>query len=121
MQERLRLSQSGRFEEAISLLESSIRNSALVIEEKWRADLAMDAAILSQGIGELQRSHQLCLEALALGKKSPSLYYLLASVCLDIGDRKSARSYFQKCHDQSIAKNETEYLELLERKAEHWK
>jgi tetratricopeptide (TPR) repeat protein len=111
------LSQAGKLEEAISLLESSVLDPLLSIDERFRAQLAVEAGLLSQSMGDLERSYRNFGLALKLGKQSPTVFYFFARVCANLGKSDESRIFFKKCHDQASASGEQDFISVLEAQA----
>lgn len=86
----LALSNAGRFEEAIPVIEKSLKEDP-VNGSEW---LLLGKAQLETGA--VQDAEKSLHKAIDLGSNSPGAYFALGSACARLGKREEAKEYLQK-------------------------
>jgi putative glutamine amidotransferase len=117
----LRLSQSGKTGEAISLVEQSLQDPSIAADKRAIGVLAGHAAVMCHSRGDYQRGIRILEKALGSIGENPAALYALGDMYLSADEPGKAKDYFIRCYDACVSQGNQDYLELLETKAQHWK
>jgi tetratricopeptide (TPR) repeat protein len=115
LQDALTKASTGKLSEALDDLERGLAQARRRRNRTWTAQIARNAALISDQLGDLQRAEAYYQEAMQSDRSDPGLHYALGELQRRLGNHDLARKYFRSSYALARKKQDHGLLEVLDK------